>query len=302
MICPACSQGIPEGSNYCPLCAADLTKYRRQIVAAQQARYGRESHPPKMRGGAQNPQAYPPPGGMQNSQSYPPLSGMQNSQSYPPLGGMPNAQSYPPLGGMPNAQAHPPSGQGGIFEGITPRGKLFFGIGGLVLLAVLGVLVVNVLGTGGDPTDTQTNIPTSLPQTTFFNPWNTPEPVDEGDPDEGSLDYPGLWVTATPAPTEVPVFRLLKKGESGDDVVRLQERLSLLGYLPQTESVDGQYGQATVNAVRDFQKSVGLPTDGAAGPLTQEELYSMPYVDGSTQDGTGDAPQNGVGAAANQPG
>ena len=52
----------------------------------------------------------------------------------------------------------------------------------------------------------------------------------------------------------------------GDDVRELQRRLNQLGF--DAGYVDGFYGNATVEAVRDFQLNVGLPVDGIAGPST----------------------------------
>ena len=50
----------------------------------------------------------------------------------------------------------------------------------------------------------------------------------------------------------------------GDDVVELQRRLIGLGFA--MDRVDGIYGPQTENAVREFQKNVGLGIDGICGP------------------------------------
>ena len=87
-----------------------------------------------------------------------------------------------------------------------------------------------------------------------------------------------LEPTATPAPalpnlTAVPAaYETLKKGMSGQEVVRLQEALIHLHYL--AGSSDGQYGESTVEAVRAFQKGNGLTVDGTAGSQTLALLYS----------------------------
>ncbi len=52
----------------------------------------------------------------------------------------------------------------------------------------------------------------------------------------------------------------------GDDVRELQRRLNQLGF--DAGYVDGFYGAATADAIRDFQLNVGLPVDGIAGPDT----------------------------------
>ena len=64
----------------------------------------------------------------------------------------------------------------------------------------------------------------------------------------------------------------LRKGARGSEVTRLQKALQSLGYY--TMKVDGIYGNGTVKAVKAFQKSTGLKTDGIAGPQTQGKLYA----------------------------
>jgi N-acetylmuramoyl-L-alanine amidase len=52
----------------------------------------------------------------------------------------------------------------------------------------------------------------------------------------------------------------------GDDVADLQQRLSDLGFNP--GRVDGIFGPLTDDALRDFQRNVGLGPDGRCGPAT----------------------------------
>ena len=52
----------------------------------------------------------------------------------------------------------------------------------------------------------------------------------------------------------------------GDDVAELQERLLALGFSP--DRVDGVFGPNTEQAVRGFQRGVGLDVDGNLGPET----------------------------------
>jgi N-acetylmuramoyl-L-alanine amidase len=66
---------------------------------------------------------------------------------------------------------------------------------------------------------------------------------------------------------------------SGDDVMGLQQRLLHLGF--QVGRVDGRYGRQTEQAVRDFQRNVGVPTDGTCGPATFKALGRLaPLVSG----------------------
>ncbi len=64
----------------------------------------------------------------------------------------------------------------------------------------------------------------------------------------------------------------LKKGAQGEKVKELQRRLKELGYY--TDYVDGDYGDATVKAVKAFQKNNGLSQDGVVGSTTQKKLDS----------------------------
>lgn len=61
-------------------------------------------------------------------------------------------------------------------------------------------------------------------------------------------------------------------GATGDDVVRLQQRLSELGFY--TKSIDGDYGNGTKTAVSAFQTRNGLEDTGIADEATLSLLYS----------------------------
>lgn len=62
---------------------------------------------------------------------------------------------------------------------------------------------------------------------------------------------------------------ILRKGDSGPDVVYLQTLLCSVGDPIQ---VDGDFGSETENAVCAFQKQYGLTVDGVVGPKTWEAL------------------------------
>jgi N-acetylmuramoyl-L-alanine amidase len=66
---------------------------------------------------------------------------------------------------------------------------------------------------------------------------------------------------------------------SGDDVVALQQRLLDLGF--KVGRIDGRFGHQTEQAVRDFQRNVGVPPDGTCGPATLKALGRLaPMVSG----------------------
>ncbi len=66
---------------------------------------------------------------------------------------------------------------------------------------------------------------------------------------------------------------------TGDDVVALQHQLSELGF--DVGRVDGVFDYPTREALREFQRNVGLPTDGTCGPATFKALAGLaPLVTG----------------------
>lgn len=64
----------------------------------------------------------------------------------------------------------------------------------------------------------------------------------------------------------------LKKGDKGEDVKRLQQRLIELNYL--SGSADGDFGNKTKAAVELFQNAASLPTTGIADNETQAALFA----------------------------
>jgi N-acetylmuramoyl-L-alanine amidase len=68
-----------------------------------------------------------------------------------------------------------------------------------------------------------------------------------------------------------PMFR-------GDDVGDLQRRLSALGFDP--GRIDAIFGDATVRAVKEFQRNSGLPVDGICGPSVLDHLDRLVQRDG----------------------
>lgn len=70
--------------------------------------------------------------------------------------------------------------------------------------------------------------------------------------------------------------RTLRRGYTGDDVVKVQNRLKELGYYD--KSVDGVYGLGSMAAVQAFQEKNGLTADGLAGSKTFEKLFSSSAI------------------------
>ena len=66
--------------------------------------------------------------------------------------------------------------------------------------------------------------------------------------------------------------RVLRNGDKGSDVKELQEDLIELGYNLGRWGADGDFGDCTEMAVKEFQKSAGLTIDGEVGPKTVDAL------------------------------
>jgi len=64
----------------------------------------------------------------------------------------------------------------------------------------------------------------------------------------------------------------VRNGDKGETVVKLQQRLTELGYY--TDSVNGRYGSDTVSAVQLFQLANGLEVTGEADTKTREVMNS----------------------------
>jgi putative chitinase len=64
---------------------------------------------------------------------------------------------------------------------------------------------------------------------------------------------------------------VLHRGENGDAVASLQNRLRTLGF---DLAIDGNFGAATELAVKQFQRQQGLEADGIVGPQTWDLLSS----------------------------
>ena len=76
-------------------------------------------------------------------------------------------------------------------------------------------------------------------------------------------ETPGIQYTAA----GLPILRL---GNRGDEVVKLQQRLQVHGFFK--GDIDGDFGAATDAAVRAAQENYGLKPDGVAGGETWEFL------------------------------
>ena len=71
---------------------------------------------------------------------------------------------------------------------------------------------------------------------------------------------------------DATIFPTIRKGSKGEYVKLLQTSLISLGYSCGKCCVDGDFGSATLSAVKAFQKDHGLVVDGIVGPKTWAEI------------------------------
>jgi peptidoglycan hydrolase-like protein with peptidoglycan-binding domain len=117
------------------------------------------------------------------------------------------------------------------------------------------------------PVPTRTPSPSPSPTSTTPAPEPTaPAPVPA--PAPAPVEPPAPPAEPAPAP---PAERAeLRRGDQGEAVLVLQQRLIDLGYfLP---VADGSFGAGTQQAVWALQKAAGLGRDGVVGPATQGAL------------------------------
>ncbi len=79
------------------------------------------------------------------------------------------------------------------------------------------------------------------------------------------------------------VVATLSKGDTGEAVRVLQNKLLALGYSLPKYGADGSYGAETTAAVVAFQTDKGLVVDGICGPITLAALESVDVGDTTTE-------------------
>jgi len=85
---------------------------------------------------------------------------------------------------------------------------------------------------------------------------------------EGILKFLGKKAPADPKPAKPkkPSNNLVKRGDRGEEVKKIQKALGGL-------TVDGIFGPATEARVKAFQRAMGIATDGIVGPVTRKYLF-----------------------------
>lgn len=106
----------------------------------------------------------------------------------------------------------------------------------------------------------------------------------------GEIDITDFMVEVNPEPQNTfsvdenieenyaEVGSVIKKGSKGPGVVDIQKKLSALGFF--SGDVDGICGDATVQAIKDFQESIDMTPDGICGIMTYAAMENAPYGGG----------------------
>ncbi len=92
----------------------------------------------------------------------------------------------------------------------------------------------------------------------------------------GPATWDALWTAPVDGPTApaVPPFPgVMRRGDSGEGVRQLQQRLKDRGW---NIGVDGNFGRQTVTVVSNFQKEKGLEPDGVVGQKTWTAVWTAP--------------------------
>jgi len=96
-------------------------------------------------------------------------------------------------------------------------------------------------------------------------------------PKKAATPTPNAYVRVTERPDGE--YFTLEKGMMGEPIKKLQRALRSAGYYSGT--IDGYYGEGTVEAVKEYQEDKGLKKDGKAGPATLRYLYEGDFPDGA---------------------
>ncbi|MFJ7912639.1 peptidoglycan-binding protein [Kitasatospora sp. NPDC096204] len=87
-----------------------------------------------------------------------------------------------------------------------------------------------------------------------------------------------LTTVCTTSASAQPGLRYIRYGDRGAPVTCVQIAVNkYYGYkhlVALEVDVDGIFGDDTLRAVKDFQRSLGYDQDGVVGPLTGTELYA----------------------------
>ena len=238
MFCPHCHNKIPDGSNICPLCYANLAGMRTQS-SRESASSGQLS-----------------PGQTSSGQT----SAHQSASAS-------QARARSKKG------AYTKGSRGA--KRSADRTPMIIAFGLIVILVVIIAMIIRSMfsvGTPGQQLATAEPKPENTPGGNLVVFGATPEP----DTQVVVTPEPEIEITPSPSPTPEVTYTMLRKGDQSRDVETMQKALAQLGYL--NGAADGNFGTGTETAVKAFQTANGLNADGIAGKLTLEALYKAANI------------------------
>lgn len=100
---------------------------------------------------------------------------------------------------------------------------------------------------------------------------NSTEPEDPAESIDSAVS--SMMEESSAVEEDTTDYPTLQQGDQNEDVLKMQTRLSELGYLD--VEYDGMFGEYTATCLKNFQKANGLEETGIADAETQRKLYAQ---------------------------
>lgn len=142
-----------------------------------------------------------------------------------------------------------------------------------------------------DTIPSSTNINTGVIDVSSINssPIPTPMQASTTSSNSSSISSPSSKSSVTSSSTSSTtglvssISGLIRAGQTGDNVKKLQTALKDLGYNIGSTGVDGKFGDNTFAAVKSFQKDNGITQDGIVGDSTKAKFKFKGYKYGTNK-------------------
>lgn len=98
----------------------------------------------------------------------------------------------------------------------------------------------------------------------------------------------------------IAITKNLGYGSNNNQVIQLQDKLKAINLFPKEIKSNGNFGPATKQAVKEFQKSVGIYPCGTVGPRTRKALNNQEFITNKDYQFTQDLKYNDKGEEVEQ--